>query len=305
MSDRRSFLKASGIIALGSILPQWTAANTLAFAAKYPPVGLQVYTLGFLLNAPGADIRTVLKQIADIGVKELETATGGNGLYYGQKPKVFAEMVKEAGLKWIGNHIGGLPRTPAASAAASTAARPRSRNLRDNIQEIVDDAAEGGCRWVVCSSSSISTLDEIKRTTEVFVKAGDLAAQNKMRFAYHNHQSEFDQIEGVSAFDYVLANTDKKKVFMELDLAWATAAGQDPVALFKKYPNRFPLWHVKDLDKTTGRPCPVGTGKVDFRNIFTNSKLSGVEHTFIEQDGAKTIDDPASSVQWLKSNIYK
>ncbi|WP_079701399.1 sugar phosphate isomerase/epimerase family protein [Daejeonella lutea] len=304
MSNRRTFLKSSAMLAIGSSIPNWIVARDSSIAPKYPPVGLQVYTLGFLLNAPGADTRSILKQIADIGIKEIETATGGNGLYYGQKPKVFAEMAKDTGLKWIGNHIGGLPRTPAAS-ATSTAARPRSRNLRDNIQEIVDDAAEGGCSWVICSSSAISTLDEIKRTAEVFVKAGDLAEQNNMRFAYHNHQSEFDQIEGVTAFDYVLTNTDKKKVFMELDLAWATAAGQDPVALFKKYPGRFPLWHVKDLDKTTGRPCPVGTGKVDFKHIFTNSKLSGVEHTFIEQDGAKNIDDPASSVQWLKNNIYK
>ena len=304
MSDRRSFLKASGIVALGSMLPQWTGANPLGYAAKYPAIGLQVYTLNFLLNSPNADTRAVLKQIADIGIKELETATGANGLYYGQKPKVFAEMAKDAGLKWIGNHIGGLPRNPPGSASSAGNARPRFRNLRDNVQEIVDDAAEGGCGWVVCSSSAISTMDEIKRTTEVFVKAGDLSASNKIKFAYHNHQSEFDKIEGVSAFDYVLTHTDKKKVFMELDLAWATAAGQDPVALFKKYPGRFPLWHVKDLDKTTGRPCPVGTGKVDFTNIFTNSKLSGVKHTFIEQDGAKTIDDPASSVRWLNENIY-
>jgi len=302
MSNRRSFLKASGLVALSTMLPQWAGANPLIYAAKYPPIGLQVYTLGFLLNTPGADTRSILSQIAAIGVKELETATGRNGLYYGQKPKDFSAMVKEAGLTWVGNHIGGLPRTPSATSAN---VRPQSRNLRDNIQEIVDDASEGGCTWVICSSSSISTLDEIKRTTEVFVNAGDLAAKNNMRFAYHNHQSEFDKIDGISAFDYVLTNTDEKKVFMELDLAWATAAGQDPVALFKKYPGRFPLWHVKDLDKTTGRPCPVGTGKVDFKHIFANSKLSGVEHTFIEQDGAKTIEDPASSVQWLKRNIYK
>jgi sugar phosphate isomerase/epimerase len=306
MTNRRSFLKTSGLVALGSIvIPKWAGANPMAYAAKYPSYGLQVYTLNFLLSSPGADTRAVLKQIADIGIKELETATGGNGLYYGQKPRAFADMAKDAGLLWIGNHIGGLPRTPQVASSAAANTRPRSRNLRDNIQEIVDDAAEGGCKWIVCSSSSISTLDEIKRTTEVFIKAGDLAATHKMKFAYHNHQSEFDQIEGVSAFDYVLSNTDKKKVFMELDLAWATAAGQDPVALFKKYPGRFPLWHVKDLDKTTGRPCPVGTGKVDFKNIFANSKHSGVEHTFIEQDGAKTIDDPASSVQWLKNNINK
>ena len=305
MTDRRSFLKTSGLMALGTMLPGWAVSNPFAYAGKFPPVGLQVYTLGILLNAPNADIPAILKQIADIGVKEIETATGGNGLYYGQKPKVFSEMARAAGLIWIGNHIGGLPRSPGSSSTVSTSSRPKPRNLRDNIQEIVDDAAEGGCKWIVCSSSSISTLDEIKRTTEVFVKAGDMAAQNKMRFAYHNHQSEFDTIEGINAFDYVLANTSKEKVFMELDLAWATAAGQDPVALFKKYPGRFPLWHVKDLDKNTGRPCPVGSGKVDFKHIFTNSQLSGVEHAFIEQDGAKTIEDPASSVQWLKNNIYK
>ncbi|MFA6946310.1 MAG: sugar phosphate isomerase/epimerase [Pedobacter sp.] len=296
MFNRRSFIKTSGLLALGSTLPAWANSFTNNFALKYPPFGLQVYTLSGIINAPGADTKTVLKQIADLGIKELETATGAGGLYYKHTAREFAAIASDLGLKWIGNHVGGLPRTSQVSAG--------SRNLRDNLQQIIDDAAEGGCGWVICSSSSINSLDEIKRTTEIFVKAGDAATKNKMKFAYHNHQSEFSEVEGTSAFDYVLGNTDKNKVFMELDLAWATAAGMDPVALFKKYPNRFPLWHVKDLDKTTGKPCPVGKGKVDFKNIFENSKLSGVKHAFIEQDGAKVIDDPASSVQWLKTNIY-
>lgn len=297
MFNRRSFLKSSGIIALGSSLPAWADVRLSEnFAVKYPPMGLQVYTLSSLLNVPGADTKTVLKQIAGIGIKELETASGAGGLYYKHSAKEFAAMSKDLGLKWIGNHVGGLPRTPNVTAG--------SRNLRDNLQEIIDEAAEGGCGWVVCSSSSISNLDEIKRTTEIFIKAGDAASKNNMKFAYHNHQSEFTMIEGTSAFDYVLSNTDKNKVYMELDLAWATAAGMDPVALFKKYPGRFPLWHVKDLDKISGKPCPVGKGKVDFKHIFENSKHSGLRHAFIEQDGAKTIDDPASSVRWLKANLY-
>lgn len=290
MLNRRSFLQSSGMLAIGSMIP----FSLSAFPAKFPPAGLQVYTLNFMMNAPGADTAAILKQIAGIGIRELETATGAGGLYYGHKARDFAAMVNDQGLRWVGNHVGGLPRANA---------RP-SRNLRDNLQEIVDEAAEGGCTWVVCSSSAISTMDEIKRTTDVFIKAGDAAAKSKMRFAYHNHQSEFTKIDGISAFDYVLQNTDKKKVFMELDLAWATAAGMDPVALFAQYPNRFPLWHVKDLDPASGRPCPVGSGKVDFRTIFANSGKSGVEHTFIEQDGAQTINDPATSVQWLKNNIY-
>jgi sugar phosphate isomerase/epimerase len=297
MINRRTFLKSSGCIALSSVLSVRAREINNFLALKYPPFGLQVYTLSSIINAPGADIKVVLKQIADMGIRELETATGANGLYYKHNARDFAAMVNDLGLKWIGNHVGGLPR--------SSQVAPGSRNLRDNLQQIIDEAADGGCGWVICSSSSINNLDEIKKTTEIFVKAGDLASKNKMKFAYHNHQSEFTAIDGISAFDYVLGNTDKNKVFMELDLAWATAAGMDPVALFKKYPNRFPLWHVKDLDKTTGRPCPVGKGKIDFKHIFENSKLSGLEHAFIEQDGSKIIDDPASSVKWLKANIYQ
>jgi len=297
MTNRRTFLKNTAIFTLGCTIPSWTFAGLSGkIALKYPAMGLQVYTLNSLMNSPGADTKTILKKIADIGIIELETATGSGGLYYRHPAKEFAAIVNDLGLKWIGNHVGGLPR----SAQVPTG----SRNLRDNLQQIVDESAEGGCGWVICSSSSINTMDEIKRTTEIFIKAGDSASKNRMKFAYHNHQSEFTPIEGISAFDYVLSNTDKNKVFMELDLAWATAAGMDPVALFKKYPGRFPLWHVKDLDKTTGKPCPVGKGKVDFKHIYENSKLSGVKHAFIEQDGSNTIEDPASSVQWLKANIY-
>lgn len=297
MIDRRSFLKNSAVFALGCALPSWTSAGIPSILAiKYPAMGLQVYTLNSLMNSPGADTKTILKQVADIGIKELETATGSGGLYYRHSAKEFAAIVNDLGLKWIGNHVGGLPR--------STQVQAGSRNLRDNLQQIVDESSEGGCGWVICSSSSINTMDEIKLTTDIFRKAGDAVSKSKMKFAYHNHQSEFTPIEGISAFDYVLSNTDKDKVFMELDLAWATAAGMDPVELFKKYPGRFPLWHVKDLDKTSNKPCPVGKGKVDFKHIYENSKLSGVKHAFIEQDGSKSIEDPASSVQWLKANIY-
>ena len=303
MSDRRSFLKTTGILTAIGMLPGVTRAGFLSgIAAKYPPIGLQTYTLGFLLNGKEMDTKAVLKMIADMGIKELETATGNtDGLYYGHKPKELAAMVNDLGMKWIGNHVGGLPR--------ENAARPqrpggKRTNLRDNLQQIVDDASEGGCSWLVCASSAESNMDEIKKTTEVFAKAGEAARKNKMKFAYHNHQSEFVKIDGTSAYEYILGQTDPKEVFMEVDLAWATQAGMDPVEMFKQYPHRFPLWHVKDVDPVTNRPCPVGKGKVDFKRIYENSRLSGVQHTFIEQDGAKTITDPADSVKWLKANIY-
>ncbi|QNF33995.1 TIM barrel protein [Adhaeribacter swui] len=326
MYNRRTFLKTTGALAVAGLLPGLGKANALLanLAAKYPPIGIQTYTLNFLWNSPDVDTKAVLKQIADMGIKELETATGtASGLYYGHKAKEFGTMVKDNGMTWIANHYGGLPRNrtaappTAANGAVGAIATPPTNanrptppggprtNLADNLQQIVDEAAEGGCSWVVCSSSAESTMDEIKRTTEIFAKAGEAARKNKMRFAYHNHQSEFDKVDGISAYDYILTQTNKNEVFMELDLAWAFMAKMDPVAMFKQYPNRFPLWHVKDIDPNTKRPCPLGAGQFDFKRVYENSKLSGVQHTFIEQDGAKTIDDPASSVKWLKSSIYK
>jgi sugar phosphate isomerase/epimerase len=73
---------------------------------------------------------------------------------------------------------------------------------------------------------------------------------------------------------------------MELDLAWATKAKQDPVELFKLHPGRYPLWHVKDLDKTTMNPAEVGTGVVDFKRILIMQKNPGMKYFFVEQDGA-------------------
>ena len=314
MFNRRSFLKASGVLTAAAILPSISRAGIFnRIIAGYPPVGLQTYTMGFLFNAPGADTAAILKTISGMGVKELETATGTtSGLYYGYKPKEFAAMVSDLGMKWIGNHTGGLPRPRPVSAntTADTATRrpaqaPARTNLRDNLQQVVDEAAAGGCSWVVCSSSAESTMDEIKSTMELFAKTGEAAKKSNMKFAYHNHQSEFVKIDGVSAYDYILGQTNKDEVFMEIDLAWATQAGMDPVAMFKQYPGRFPLWHVKDIDPATNRPCPLGKGKVDIKRIFENAALSGVQHTFIEQDGAQKVEDPASSVSWLKTNVYK
>lgn len=301
MFNRRSFLKATGALAGAGVLSSFGCSNSILSAGKikHPPIGLQTYTLNFLFNAKDANTANVLKQIAAIGVKELETATGTpEGLYYGHKPAEFARMVKDQGMKWIGNHYQGLPRQ-----AANPGAPNRRINLRDDLQQIVDDSAAGGCSWVICSSSAEANMDEIKRTTEIFSRAGERAAVQKMKFAYHNHQSEFTKIDGVSAYDYVLGQTNKDQVFMEVDLAWATEAGMDPVEMFKQYPGRFPLWHVKDIDPATKKPCPVGQGKVDFKRIFANAGLSGVQHTFIEQDGAKTIGDPASSVKWMQTNL--
>ena len=89
---------------------------------------------------------------------------------------------------------------------------------------------------------------------------------------------------------------------MELDLAWATKAKQDPVELFKLHPGRYPLWHVKDLDKNTMQPTEVGMGIVDFKRIFANAETAGMKHFFVEHDMPA---DPFASITTSYNNLNK
>ena len=265
------------------------------------------------------DTKGTLQKLAAIGYKEVESAGSQKGNFYGYQPKEFAKMVKDTGMHWRSAHVGGAAFTMAQimkmAKNAEDSARiekymekmkdaPKPQNLTDNYQQLADDAAEGGLSYLVCSSIPVSTLDEIKTAVEVFTKSGEACKKNGVQFAYHNHVSEFDEVEGTRPFDYILNHTDKDLVKMELDLGWATKAKQDPVELFKLHPGRFPLWHVKDLDKTTMEPVEVGAGFIDFKRIFDNAKESGVKYFFVEQDGAPhPIEDVTASCNYLKKML--
>ena len=78
-----------------------------------------------------------------------------------------------------------------------------------------------------------------------------------------------------------------------------------PVALFKMHPGRFPLWHVKDLNKKTMMPAEVGTGIVDFKHAFDNAKESGMKYFFVEQDGApQPLQNVTNSYNYLDKMLH-
>lgn len=317
MATRRKFLQQSGTLALtGLFLPGLCGAGSFFAEKTARSIGLQLYTLGDLMTT---DPKGTLEKLAAIGYKELESAGSQKGNFYGFRPKEFAAMVKDMGMHWRSAHVGGAPfsieqimrmaKTGADSARLQKMAerfkdRPRMQNLTENYQQLADDAADGGISYLVCSSIPVNTLDEIKTAVDVFNKAGEACKKNGVRFAYHNHTTEFDQVEGHRPFDYILSNTGKDLVTMELDLAWATKAKQDPVALFNQHPGRFPLWHVKDLDRATGMPTEVGKGIVDFKRAFASADESGLRYFFVEQDQApQPLQNVTNSFNYLKANL--
>jgi sugar phosphate isomerase/epimerase len=304
MYSRRKFIQDSGVALVGSLVaPNFTGGCTQA--VKNKPVGLQLFTL---FNVIDEDVKGTLKKVADIGYKEIESAFSKKGGYYGMKPKEFAALLKDVGMSWKSHHVLGAPFKLPPGAALPTGADgkpmtiPPMRNLSDNMQELVDEAAEGGIPYLVCANTPIGDLNEIKKSIEVLNKTAEACKKAGISFAYHNHDAEFKAVEGQLPYDMFLSETNPETMKMELDLCWVTKAGVDPVELFKEHPGRFHLWHVKDIDKNLSGPQPVGEGIIDFKRIFDNAEVAGMKHFFVEHDMPA---DPFASITSSYSNLNK
>ncbi len=292
---RRKFIQNTTALALGS----WTLASTEAWGTPVlsRPLGVQLFTF---FKEIDNDLTGILKKLTELGYENIESAFSMKGGYYGLKPKEFAQTVKDAGLSWRSHHVMGTPFVPPPDMKVSMNL-PKMRSLKENRQELVDEVAEGGAKYLVCASIDIKTEDAVKSSIDILNKTGEACKKAGLILAYHNHDREFKEVDGIVPYDLFLSQLNEH-IKMELDLSWCSKAGVDPVALFKKSPGRFPLWHLKDFDKEFKTILPVGSGVIDFKRIFDNAKLAGLEFPFVEHDmPANGMESVASSIHYLKT----
>jgi hypothetical protein len=292
MYNRRKFFRNSGALALGGLMLSGKGFGSILGDYAKHPVGLQLYTLGGTIDE---DVSGTLKKVAEIGYKDLESAFSVKGSFYGMTSKEFAKMTKGMGLSWVSHHVGGAPfKMPAGGFKVPPGmdttrlhqlrSMPPPKNLKENYQQIIDEVAEGGLKYLVCASIPLGTSAEINESIEILTKSGEAAKKSGITLCYHNHTHEFENVDGKIPYDLLL-QISPDILMMELDLGWATVAGADPVDLFKKNPGRFPLWHVKDINAQKA-PTEIGNGTVDFKRIFAASNTAGMKYFFVEQDGA-------------------
>ncbi|CAA9226973.1 MAG: Sugar or sugar phosphate isomerase/epimerase/dehydrotase [uncultured Cytophagales bacterium] len=256
MTTRRQFIKHTASLAMApALLP------ALSPAAKVTNVGLQLYSVReeMLADAVGT-----LKQLARIGYKELESARSAKGHYYGLKPKEIRKICKDLGMTLRSGHV----------------------HVDKDWKRAVDEAAEAGQSYLVCSSlpSEGQTVANYQKVADTFNQAASDCKKAGMVFGYHNHEYEFEKADGKVLYDILLDRTDPKLVMMELDLGWVIVTGNDPVTYFEKYPGRFPLWHLKDMDKKEPRSTEFGKGQIDITKMLRNAKKSGMKYFFVEQE---------------------
>jgi len=270
--DRRMFIGTVGAAVL--------AGRPVFAASSIKKVGLQLYTVRTDLEK---DFEGTLAKVAAIGYKEVEFAG-----YFGHTPQQVRDVLKRHGLTSPAAHID----YPTVSDPAKWA-------------KTLDDAKIVGQKFLVNPWLDDSLRKEPgvwQRVAETYNTAAAAAKKHGIQFCYHNHNFEFyprPDSAGKTPIDILLESCDPKLVKMELDLCWISAAGKDPLDYFHRYPDRFPLVHVKGLRKVppaSAEPTPIAQvlpdvtdvghdDVIDWKRIFAGAK--GIQHYFVEHDVPK------------------
>lgn len=278
---RRTFIKTACVAIAAISMPEMLSAQQ--GKSKLPTYGIATGLTGgnWVKNTP----QEALREIARLGYKELEF--GGD---FGMGIPALKKFLKETGLKAL---IG-----------------PTSMQAMDNMEQLKKDIDQCKaldqkyivCYWPWTDDGRNKKLDDWKRVAEKLNKGGELCKKNGLPLLYHNHDIEFAITEGKIPFDTLMANLDKS-VSIELDLYWVTKGNQSAVEFIKKYPGRYPVYHVKDMDHTNEKSFEcVGSGRIDFAEIFKYNKTAGAKHFMLEHD--KPADPKAcitTSAQYLSS----
>ena len=263
-------------------------------------VGLQLYSIR---DAMTADVPGTLKKVSDMGYINLELANYADGKFYGHTPKEFKKMVDDLGMVCFSSH-----------------SQVESANITMDKAKLMAEAhAELGVKYCIKP-----WIEEPDRNVESYKKmiadcneVGKIMKGVGIQFGYHNHNFEFLNTDGVVPYyDIFLKEMDADLITMELDLFWASKAGQNPVEMFNKYPGRFQLLHFKDM-KTNQPPfftvikddiCSVGEGVIDFKKILAAKDIAGAKCIIVEDDNqgnGKPFEGIETSIKNVTTKILK
>jgi len=225
------------------------------------PIGLQLYSIRDEMNR---DFEGSIRKVADIGYVGVEPAG-----FPGTSPEKAASLFQSLGLKVPCAHV------PAPVGNAK--------------QQTLDTMSALGSRRIVSGlgPNGFKTVDRIKKSCDVFNEACQVAAENGMSFAVHNHWWEFLKVDGKYAYRIMLDRL-MPEVLFELDTYWVKVAGVDPATVLAELGDRAPLLHIKDgPGNKEAAMQAIGDGSMDVPGIV-EAGGTNTEWLIVELDRCDT-----------------
>jgi len=269
-----------------------SAGAVTAFAEGFQDhLGLQLWSLR---DSTKQSTTGALDLAVGFGFTEVETAGTGS-----LSVADFAKELQTRKLKAVAMHAG-------------------YEALQKDAARVIADAKVLGAKYVVVpwlphDKEKGLTAEVARAAAANFNVWGEACRAAGLQFGFHPHGFEFKaDAAGVTPFDIIARETKAELVTFEIDIFWVFHAGQDPVKLMEKYPDRWRLMHVKDIRKgavtglSTGSAPPtdkvvVGDGQIDWPVVLRAAAKAGVKHYFIEDEGVQPLKEIPASLRYLKS----
>ncbi len=224
--------------------------------------GLQLYSLR---NQLSINFDKTLEKVAYIGYKGVELA----GLH-GQKPEHIAVLLQNLNLKLIAMHCDVL--------------------TADGLKQSLDDADALKCNNLICpwvAPDTFKSQKDIRLFAEKLNKANQQIKAQGKNLLYHNHEFEFQWLNGESAFDLFVAQLDTT-IYLEIDVYLVAVGGANPVELLQNFTNRIKMLHIKDGAILPSNPnTAIGDGTMNYSAIFTALPLT-VDWLIVELEDCDT-----------------
>lgn len=279
-TSRRNFLKM-GAFALTEVT---VGPRLSSFPTKRKDIlGIQLYTVRDDMQR---DPVGTLKQLANIGYRNVEHANYIKRKFYGYSARDFKNILDDTGIKMISGHVAfGLNDWDSSD-----------QKFTDQWKYTIQDAVTAGQKFLITPwmNEDVRTdYNKLMQLLNLFNKSGELCKKSSLQFGYHNHDFEFNtKVKGRLLYDIILDHTDPQHVVQEMDIGNMFNGGGRPLEVLKKYPGRFKMMHIKDEIKSKQgemgdnyESTILGKGVLPVKEIIDFARKSGgTEYFIIEQE---------------------
>ena len=186
-------------------------------------------------------------------------------------------------------------------------------------QEVIADAKSYGTKYVVITGMhhfDYSDKEAVDQLITDLNTCGRTLKEEGIELLYHNHNCEFRKIDGQTAYERIVEQTDPAYVNFEFDSYWPTEAGVNAAAWMQRLGNRMKLYHINDRgSRVSGKTSSIltsdsmelGYGNMDLTTMVDIAKENGVDAIVLESHRNWVDKSPIKSfqcsAQFLNSHV--
>lgn len=291
---------ASSIIGLKKAADSFVEVVDEALSNIKTDIGFHLPSIDSAIYAGGA---SVLGNLSAIGYSTIEVGTYKDGKLHYKTPEELKELARKANIKITAAHLNHL--LTEVEKADDKSAENSDKSTGDAEESVVAESVEvkstaeefvmneedkkwwlnamNICKDLGCKYVTMAQFPEnpdqatIARYAKYFDAIGEMAKEQGLKFCFHPSQAELiKNDDSASIFEMLAEQSDKDKVWFEIDTFEATEAAIDVCELLKQHDKRVLLLHLHDYG------VAGDSGRIDFDSIIKEGIKRGVADIFVE-----------------------